>query len=121
MHELSIAQSLIETACETAARDGADCIRSLRVRIGALSGVVKEALLFSFALAAEGSACEGATLEIEEVPVTVMCPRCRQPRTLANSWLFSCPQCGTATPEILTGRELDLISMEVDEHAAAHS
>ncbi len=73
MHELSVAQSLIELASEAAARDGSDRVCRLYIRLGALSGVVKEALEFSFDLAAEETPCAGATLEIEEVPITVLC------------------------------------------------
>ena len=55
MHELSIAQSLIDVACEAAEREGANRVTRLTARIGVLSGVVKECLLFSFGLAAEGT------------------------------------------------------------------
>lgn len=120
MHELSIAQSLIETACETAERAGAARVCRIQLRIGALAGVVKEALAFSFDLAAEGTLCAGAVLDVEEVPITVMCPTCQEPRTLAEAWHFSCPECGTPTPEILTGRELDLVSLEIEQHAPSH-
>jgi hydrogenase nickel incorporation protein HypA/HybF len=121
MHELSIAQSLIDLACETAAREGAVRVVKLSLRIGALSGVVKESLLFSFDLAAEDTACAGAVLAIEDVPVTVMCPRCQVSQTLPSIYQFSCPICGTPTPEVLTGRELDLVSIEVAEAADAPS
>jgi hydrogenase nickel incorporation protein HypA/HybF len=121
MHELSIAQSLIELACEAAEREGAARVVKLSVRIGALSGVVKEALVFSFDLAAEDTACGGAVLAIEDVPLTVMCPRCHSPQTLPRIYQFSCPACGTPTPEVLTGRELDLVSIEVAEAADAPS
>jgi len=86
-----------------------------------LSGVVKEALQFSFEIAAEETPCEGALLDIEEVPLTVMCPACVEPRTLPNTYHFFCPVCGTPTPEILTGRELDLVSIEIESHATANS
>lgn len=113
MHELSIAQSMIDVACEAAAREGADQVIKLRARIGVLSGVAKAALQFSFDLAAEGTACEGAVLEIEDVPVTVMCPRCHGAQELPLSYTFCCPVCGTPTPEILTGQELEVVCMEI--------
>lgn len=113
MHELSIAQYLIESASDAAAAEGAQRVTRLVTRIGALSGVVKEALRFSFDLAAEGTACEGAVLEIEDVPATVECPHCDRQQTLADCWAFVCPVCGTATPKLLTGRDLDLISVEI--------
>ena len=117
MHELSIAQSLIELACEAAAQDGCERVTRLFIRLGALSGVVKEALQFSFELAAEETACAGATLEIEDVPITVFCSTCKERKTLSDDYLFCCPTCGLPTPEILTGRELELVSVEVDDYA----
>lgn len=116
MHELSIAQCLIESACESAAADGARRVTRLWTRVGVLSGVVQEALRFSFQLAAEGTLCDGAVLEIEEVPITVQCVQCNAPRTLTDPWSFICPVCGRPTPQVLTGRELDLISIEIATH-----
>jgi len=120
MHELSIAQSLIELASEAAARDGCERVTRLLVRLGAMSGVVREALEFSFELAAEETPCAGATLEIEEIKVTVFCPSCDERKTLDDGYLFCCPTCCSPTPQILTGRELELVSVEVDEYAPAH-
>lgn len=120
MHELSIAQSLVEMACEQAERENATRVLSISIRIGALAGVVKEALLFSFDLAVEGTICEGASLAIEEVPITVLCPVCDVPRTLTDAWHFMCPVCGTPTSNILSGRELDLSSIEIEDHVAPH-
>jgi hydrogenase nickel incorporation protein HypA/HybF len=117
MHELSIAQSMIDMACELATREGAHHIIKLRARIGLLSGVAKTALQFSFDLAAEGTACEGAVLEIEDVPVTVMCPQCNAAQELQVIYCFCCPVCGTPTPQILTGQELEVVSVELaDNH-----
>jgi hydrogenase nickel incorporation protein HypA/HybF len=120
VHELSVAQSLIEQACEAAAREGSAQVLKLSLRIGVLSGVVKEALLFSFELAAEDTACQGAALDIEEVPLSVHCPRCAAPQTLADGCHFICPICGTPAPQILTGRELELVSLEIATHATAN-
>lgn len=114
MHELSIAQSLIELACDAAARERAERVSKLIVRIGAMSGVVKEALEFSFGLAAERTACEGAALEIEEVAVTIACPKCQEIKPLADVFDWRCPDCGTPTSEVVAGRELDLVSIVVE-------
>ncbi len=121
MHELSIATSLIEVACESAELDGANKVTKLSLRIGDLSGVVADALHFSFSLAAEGTLCEGAELDIEHVPVVAHCPRCDESFTLRDVNRFICPKCESPTPRILTGQELDLISLEVhvDETARA--
>ncbi|MFV2068784.1 MAG: hydrogenase maturation nickel metallochaperone HypA [Pirellulales bacterium] len=122
MHELSIAHSMIELACETAQQHGAERVVKLRVRIGRLAGVVEDALRFSFGLAAEQTACQGAALEIEDVPVTVLCPDCGEPKVLAEIYRFRCPTCGTPTPKILGGQELELVSVEVaDANAPSNS
>lgn len=120
MHELSVAQGLIDLACEAAEREGDVRVTRLTVRIGRLSGVVREALEFAFDLAAEGTLCQGAALATEEVPVTVRCPICREVKSLKDDYAFICPTCESPTPEILSGRELELLSLEVAAGAAAH-
>lgn len=120
MHELSIAMSLVEAACEKSAELGGVRVEALHLRLGVLSGVVRQALEFSFELAAAGTAIEGARLEIEEVAVTVACPQCQGERPLESVQHFHCPDCGTPTPEVIHGRELELTALEVTENAAAH-
>lgn len=114
MHELSIAQSLIELACDAAARERSERVSKLIVRIGRLSGVVNGALLFSFGIAAEGTACDGAELEIEEVGVTIACPKCRATKPLSDVFDWRCPDCGTPTSDVVSGRELDLTAIIVE-------
>jgi hydrogenase nickel incorporation protein HypA/HybF len=121
MHELSIAVSLIEEACDAldrlqAAEPPVGRVLALHLRLGPLSGVVKEALLFSFDLAAEGTPIAGARLEIEEVPVVVFCTRCAARRQLATIQSFRCPVCDEPTPDVVEGRELEFKSMEVSDH-----
>jgi len=112
MHELSIALGLIELATEEAARQGAVRVSTLYVRLGPLSGVVSDALRFSFDLAAEGTPIEGARLEIEEIPLTVRCASCGGERTLAILHRIRCPVCD-GPAEVIRGRELEFAAMEV--------
>jgi hydrogenase nickel incorporation protein HypA/HybF len=115
MHELSIALSLIEVASEEAERLGNCRVDALRVHLGPLSGVERDALLFSFDLAAAGSPLDGARLEIEDVPVVVFCQNCKEERTLPSLQHFRCPVCNEVTPEVVRGRELALAALEVTE------
>jgi hydrogenase nickel incorporation protein HypA/HybF len=112
VHELSIATSLVEVACEKACGLGDVRVEALHVRLGALAGVVKEALLFSFEIAAQGTPIAGARLEIEDVPLTVLCPRCGEERVLPG-FPLECPVCRTPTPEVTRGRDLELHALEV--------
>lgn len=112
--------SLVEVAAEKAAELGGIHVEALHLRLGPLSGVVREALLFSFDLAAEGTAIEGARLEIEDVPLTVFCPRCEAERQLPSPQSFRCPVCGTPTPDVVSGRELELTALEVTDDATTN-
>ncbi len=111
MHELSIALSLLDLVEEEAGRRGVR-VTAVHLRLGPLSGVVRDALVSAFELAREGTPQEQANLVIEEVPVVVSCPRCAAPKMLESAWELCCPTCGTPTPEILSGRELDLVALE---------
>src|SRR5580700_1545853 len=76
MHELSIAMSIVELAEEEADRRGVQ-VEAVHLKLGALSGVVKEALLSCYEMACENTPLQGSSLIIEELPVVVFCPSCR--------------------------------------------
>lgn len=115
MHELSIAISIIELAEEEAGRRGNVHVNAVHLKLGLLSGVAKEALLSSYDLACEGTALAGSRLIIEDLPIVVYCPKCDAQRPASSVEWFTCPECGTPTPEILQGRELEVAAMEIQE------
>ena len=120
MHELSIAMSMVEMATEESQRLGAERVTALHLKVGLLSGVVKDALIFSYEVACAGTPLEGSKLIIDDVPVKVYCPRCSSEKELDSIQLFACPACGELTPEVLEGRELQVVAMEIEEkHAEA--
>jgi hydrogenase nickel incorporation protein HypA/HybF len=112
MHELSIAMSIVELAEEEAEQRSAH-INAVHLKLGPLSGVVKEALLSSYGLACEGTALEGSRLIIEEVPIVVYCPNCRAPRPPKSMQWFACSECSSPVSEILQGRELEVTALEI--------
>ena len=112
MHELSIAVSIVEMA-EEEARSRDVQVSAIHLKLGTLSGVVKEALLFSYDLACEGTALEGSRLIIEEVPTVVYCPACQAERTLASVQRFCCSVCDTPTPDVVQGKELEVVALEI--------
>ncbi len=115
MHELSIANSLVEIATEHATEAGADKIKTITLRIGALSCVHQDALEFSFELITKDTMLEGAKLEVIHVPVTVFCVPCNQVVKLPGIQSFRCPTCETPSGDIRSGKELDLESIEIIE------
>jgi hydrogenase nickel incorporation protein HypA/HybF len=119
MHELSIACDLVEMA-EVAARAAhAERVAVVHLKLGVFAGVVKDALLFGYDTATQGTLLEGSRREIEDVPLVVYCSRCDQERQLHTIQCFECPTCGNPISDIRHGKELELTSMEIIEHANA--
>jgi hydrogenase nickel incorporation protein HypA/HybF len=114
MHELSLALSIAEIAEEEARRYGGGRVEAIHLRIGPLAGVVKEALLTAFPIAAQGTAVDGSRLVIEEVPLVVYCAACRAERSPEPDGWFQCPVCHAPTPEIRQGRELEVAALELE-------
>jgi hydrogenase nickel incorporation protein HypA/HybF len=113
MHELSIAISIVELAEEEAEQRGGATITAVHLKLGKLSGVVKDALLASYGLACEGTALESSCLIIEEVPVVAYCPKCREQVPLHSIQLFACSRCNSPVSEVLEGRELEVVALEI--------
>jgi hydrogenase nickel incorporation protein HypA/HybF len=115
MHELSIALSMIDQVAEESASRGGLDVKAIHMRLGVFAGVDKNALLFAYELACDGTPLQGSRLIIETVPLLVFCPLCQQQRTPPSVYEICCPVCLTSTPEILSGREMELASLEVAE------
>ena len=112
MHELSIAQSVIDIAVEHARAHHAVRVQSLTLRIGALSCVHKSSLEFCFDLVAKGTVLEGAELRYIDVPVAVFCTLCQREVELLGIQRFRCPICDTACGDVRRGKELELDTIE---------
>lgn len=112
MHELSIALSIVDMAQEEAERRNVQ-VEAVHLELGALSGVVKEALLFSYGIACDGTLLEGSRLVVKEIPIEVFCPGCGAAKALPSMQWFHCPDCGAATSEILHGKELAITALEL--------
>src|SRR5262249_285326 len=99
MHELSIALSMIEMADDEVVVRGGGRVTALHLKLGPLSGVVKEALEFSYEIACQGTTLEGSRLVIEDVPVMIRCSGCRQDVLIESIQSLRCSHCGTLSSE----------------------
>jgi hydrogenase nickel incorporation protein HypA/HybF len=113
MHELSLALSILDLATEEAERRGGVRVLGIHLRLGPLAGVVKEALLSAYEIAREGSPLAEAELVIEETPLLAHCPTCRTTQAVVSVQQLCCSACGTPTPELLSGRELEVVALEI--------
>jgi hydrogenase nickel incorporation protein HypA/HybF len=113
LHELSLTQSIIDLAIDYARRERATAIRSVTVEIGALSGVVAEAVEFAFDVCSRGTLAEGAELVICPLPGRGRCLECGRGTEL-ESLTHLCPHCGKLALETIGGQEMRFTEMEVD-------
>lgn len=113
MHELSIALSIVEGAEEEVQRQGGGRVFAVHLKLGPLSGVVKEALLFSYELACEGTSLEGSSLMIEEIPIRVHCFACGVEGDPISKQRLHCATCGGSACRVVKGDELELAALEL--------
>jgi len=113
MHELSLAQSLVEQVGHAAKIENAVRVSRIVVVIGKYSGVERDAFEFAFPFAAENTLVHGAKLVIEEIPATVSCQSCgaRSHPEVVN---LVCARCGSTQVELAGGREFLVRSVELE-------
>jgi hydrogenase nickel incorporation protein HypA/HybF len=112
MHEVALAQSIIEIVRDQARANHADCVKAVHLRIGALANVEPDALSFGFESAARGTIVEGARLEIERTPGSAFCAGCGSD-VQVDSRVALCPSCGSGQLLITGGEELRVTELEV--------
>ncbi len=109
-----MALRVCETLDAELAIDDVAAVTEVRLRVGALSGVVPEALHFAWEPATGGSPLlAGSTLTIEWVEAAGHCVRCDESRVVDDLSSFRCPVCGTPIEQIVGGQELEILSVDV--------
>jgi len=114
MHELGIANSVLEAVQAEAARHPGSVPVRVGLRIGELAGVDPDALAFSFQALTSGTEWQRLALEIETCPRQHRCPACGN-RFHATGYCLTCPACGNPRTECTGGEELDLAYVELEE------
>ena len=115
MHEMGIALQIVEIATASLPADlGNARVAQVNLKIGKLAAIVPESLRFCFDVAIKDTALEGCQLDIEEMSVVARCKDCNAQWTIDEP-VFICKTCQSGSLEILSGRELDIESIEVVE------
>jgi hydrogenase nickel incorporation protein HypA/HybF len=114
MHELSIAQSLLDQVERVARENGARRILRAELLIGPFSGVDAEALRTAFELVAAGTMAAGCALEIDSPRARMRCAACGFDGELPAPWA-ACGQCGSADVSVDGGRELLLRNISIED------
>jgi hydrogenase nickel incorporation protein HypA/HybF len=115
MHEMGIAQQLVQIAIDSIPEEIENpSVEKVNLKIGRLAAVVEHSLTFCFEIITKDTPLENASLEIDFIPVTMHCRSC------GNRWevtgpVFTCPVCEDGKVEMLTGREIEITSIELAE------
>jgi hydrogenase nickel incorporation protein HypA/HybF len=118
MHEMSIAQNVIDIVRQHLPADDEAPVRSVRLKVGRMSGVVPASLEFCFGVLASGTRIDGAALGIEDVPVTAQCGGCGTTSEMPFPF-GECPACGSGTMTMASGTELQVVDIELDDDKGA--
>lgn len=115
MHEYSIVEGVLDSVIPAAEKAGADRIVCVRLRVGDMTEVVQESLDFMWGICCEqrGPMVEGCRLEVEYVYPRSACLKCGY-EFEHDRFHLKCPECGSASTMLLSGRELEIASMDVD-------
>ena len=113
MHEMSIAQSVLDIAYGEMESRASAGIRKIKISIGEFSGVVKEALEFAFEALTPGTPAAQAEIEIEVLPMLAECARCGPREILLNDLNLNCPLCGRVV-KVTAGRELRVDYLDLE-------
>lgn len=113
MHEMAIAEGILDIALDYGRKNDAKKIAEVGLRIGDMAGVVVDSLVFSFDMIAKGTMAEGAKLVIERVPLVGRCVKCGGEFPIAH-YDFWCPACRDGVLETISGREMKVTYLEVD-------
>jgi hydrogenase nickel incorporation protein HypA/HybF len=119
MHELAIAQNILEIVRQSVPEEKAPWVRWVRMRIGPLSGVVADSLDFCFGAVIGETEMRQARLSIERVPMILRCRDCRH-EFQTDDLAFLCPSCQNSNLELISGKEMEIVEIElIDENDEA--
>ena len=107
-------ENLLAVVEKAAEREGSDHVDVIHLRLGEMSGVNIDSLKFAFEVLSKGTVAEKGRLEFEQVPLVIVCNECNY-ESSPESLIFRCAKCGSASMELISGREMEIDYILVDE------
>jgi len=113
MHEMSIAQNVVDIIREEMQKCNATVLKSVRLNVGEMSAIVPEAFSFCFEVITDGTEIEGVELIMDVIPLRGYCHKCENEFEIVD-YAFTCPSCGDTNIDTIAGRDLSIVEMEVE-------
>ena len=117
MHELSLAENIITIVREEMEKHHATALNILHLAVGKMSGVVPESLSFCLELITQGTDLQGVKVVIDVIPLCCECRGCGKEFEISQ-FTAACPLCGSRDIIMISGRELSIVELEVDDRGA---
>jgi len=114
MHEMSVAESIIDVVVDNVPSERLVDVTRVRVRAGSLSGVVVESLELCFEALVAETPLGRARLDVEWIPTECGCDDCSH-RFEPAGMIFLCPACGSGRTRLVTGADLQVVHVELDD------
>lgn len=113
MHEMSLAEGILDISLQYFRQANAQKITEITVLVGEMTNVVPESLSFCFESLSKGTPAEQAVLKLKSMPLEAWCHNCDY-KFVVQNYNFTCPHCTSANLEIISGRQLQVESLEVE-------
>ena len=113
MHELSVTESLLNTACKYAKANNSTKVTVLNIKIGKLAGIVDDSVQFYWDIITENTICDGSKLNFLHIPAKFECQNCKMRYEIEDE-LLPCPACNSMDLKTIQGDEFMLESIEIE-------
>jgi len=113
MHELSVVESMTAVVLKHAERNGAKKVAKINLVLGTVSSVMEEPVRFYFEMLSKDTVAEGAELCFRRTPFVARCKSCGSEYEVED-FDFTCPECKGTEVEIVSGREFQVESIEIN-------
>lgn len=113
MHELSVTQSILNIALNSAEKAGAKKINKIKIAAGEMTGYVPQYVQEYFNIVSRDTIAEKAELEFIKVPASAHCLDCDKDTALYG-FKFVCEHCGSQHLKLIHGREFLVDSIDID-------
>jgi len=114
MHELGLAENILDITRKSVPGGRESAVKTIRLRVGQFAGVVPDSLKFCFDALSGDNGMSKAVLQIEQTPLSASCGDCGDISEV-EGFVFHCPVCGGANMEIVSGNELEIVEIELEE------
>jgi len=113
VHEMGITQSILSIVLDQAKQNGAKKVTQVNLEIGEMANIVSECVEFYFDIVSKETIASGAKVVIENTPLKAKCSTCGHIFTVED-YSFICPKCNNISPNIISGKELAVTSIEIE-------